>query len=352
VSDALEVAADLLGVARLDDAEPLGGSDRSSVWRAATPDGPVVVKTYAHPERLTWRREAAGLLAAGGAASPRLLAVSEEPAVVVMSDLGDGGSLADLLLGRDPLAAGRGLVAWADALTRLHRGSRERHGEFVDALGDGLTPHATREDVDGFAHRVLEQARSHDLPWDARVPDAVAEVGGPLWEPDPLVLTPGDACPDNNVITPDGLRLLDFEFAELRHPAWDAAYLRVPWPSCWCAWQVPESEAASAYAVFREAAPGAATGFEEAVEAATLLWCLTSSSWFLASALEDVPHNTDDDRKPGRRTMILGRLALASRMRGPAVLTSYAAELRRVLLDRWGPHPLALAPAFRTGVSG
>jgi hypothetical protein len=238
------------------------------------------------------------------------------------------------------------MVAWAQALTALHRASRGRNGDFVDALGDGLTPYATREDVGGFGGRVLELAQSHDLPWDTRVPDAVAEVAAPLWDPDALVLTPGDACPDNNVIGQEGLRLLDFEFAELRHPAWDAAYLRVPWPSCWCAWQVPEGEADRAFAVFRDAAPDPA-GFDDAVEVATLLWCLTSSSWFLASALEEVPHNADDDRKPGRRTMILGRLALASRLSGPAALTSYAAELGRVLEERWGPHPLAMAPAFR-----
>ena len=56
-------------------------------------------------------------------------------------------------------------------------------------------------------------------------------------------LTPGDTCPDNNVLTEAGVVLFDFEAAAIRHLAWDAAYLRVPWPSCWCAWRLPEDVA-------------------------------------------------------------------------------------------------------------
>lgn len=46
------------------------------------------------------------------------------------------------------------------------------------------------------------------------------------------VLSPFDACPDNNIRTTAGLRLIDFEGATVAHPAWDVAYLCVPWPSC------------------------------------------------------------------------------------------------------------------------
>ena len=67
-------------------------------------------------------------------------------------------------------------------------------------------------------------------------------------------LSPADVCPDNNLLLPDGCRLIDFEWAEVRHPAWDAAYLAVPWPTCWCSWRIPDASAERALDAYREAA--------------------------------------------------------------------------------------------------
>lgn len=38
------------------------------------------------------------------------------------------------------------------------------------------------------------------------------------------VLSPGDTCPDNNLLNSGRLTFLDFEFAAVRHAAWDVAY--------------------------------------------------------------------------------------------------------------------------------
>ncbi len=67
----------------------------------------------------------------------------------------------------------------------------------------------------------------------------------------PGALTPGDACPDNNIETPDGLVLIDFEVADFRHVAWDAAYLTEPWPTCWCSWRLPSEVTDEAVARWR-----------------------------------------------------------------------------------------------------
>ncbi|MFE7227350.1 hypothetical protein ACFU7D_21340 [Nocardioides sp. NPDC057577] len=88
--------------------------------------------------------------------------------------------------------------------------------------------------------------------------------------------------------------------------------------------------------------------FEADLDAATMLWCVLSVSWFLPVALaEDGAHNVDDDRVPGRRTLTLARLALAAGLPGPEPLVSWAESLRTEFLGRWGDHPLRLAPAFR-----
>lgn len=30
-----------------------------------------------------------------------------------------------------------------------------------------------------------------------------------------------------------------FDLDDLLQVAWDLAYLTVPWPTCWCSWQLP-----------------------------------------------------------------------------------------------------------------
>ena len=32
---------------------------------------------------------------------------------------------------------------------------------------------------------------------------------------------------------------------------WDLAYLKVPWPSCWCAWRIPGDVAALVLSAYR-----------------------------------------------------------------------------------------------------
>ena len=151
-------------------------------------------------------------------------------------------------------------------------------------------------------------------------------------------LTPGDTCPDNNVLTDAGVVLFDFEGAAIRHVAWDAAYLRVPWPSCWCAWRLPEDVAGRALERWRAAVVGTVPyvgtpSFEADLERAESGWAAVSTGWFLAGALEgdDVPGGEAGRRvAPGRRALILNRLCSGgSRDRaGPGRLAG-----------RWPPRP-------------
>ncbi|MFC5179226.1 hypothetical protein [Nocardioides taihuensis] len=338
---ALEAAAAALGVPSLSVVDTLGGSARSEVWRVSAPDlprGTAIVKHHLQPERRTWVRESAGLAAAAGTRTPRLLAVVDDPAVVVMSDLGDGPNLADLLLGTDPRAAADGVRDWAEAVALVQEETVGRVGDFAAALGD-LAAHSTMAEIDALPATLEETAARHALPWSDRVTAALGEHAAPLDDPAAQRFSPGDTCPDNNVRTPAGLHLIDLEFAEVRHRAWEAAYLRVPWPTCWCAWAIPDEVALTAAAPFEASA--------DDVDRATLLWCLLSVSWFLAGALDPTSVNSDTERRPGRWTLVLSRLDLAARLPGPAALTSWAAALRDELAARWGEHPLVLAPAFR-----
>ena len=98
---------------------------------------------------------------------------------------------------------------------------------------------------------------SKELPRLGIAPSAQALVelrsAADVLAPQAQALSPADACPDNNVSTPDGLVLLDFEQATVRHVAWDVAYLLLPWPSCWCSWDLPADIANATVARWRAA---------------------------------------------------------------------------------------------------
>jgi len=166
------------------------------------------------------------------------------------------------------------------------------------------------------------------------------------------VLSPGDACPDNNVVVGRGLRLLDFEFAEARHPAWDVAYLTAPWPSCWCAWRLPLPLARRSVAVYteslRDVLPYVDTAaFAADVDLATLGWTLWGVALHLDRALREPADDRGSPRRPGRRSVILHRLRSVPGLESEPELTEVLTALRSALLDRWPDSPLALAPAFR-----
>ncbi|MGH3262045.1 MAG: hypothetical protein ACRDNS_08635 [Trebonia sp.] len=165
-------------------------------------------------------------------------------------------------------------------------------------------------------------------------------------------LSPADACPDNNVTTRAGLALLDFEGAEYRHIAWDAAYLSVPWPSCWCRWRLPGEVRAAALRRYRDTVDLAyvdTSRFDDDVVRALVGWALISTSRFAANALgDDSPPRDPRIVALPRRVMILNRLAHAAQARAvEPVLAEFAGSLHHRFSHRWGTVPLEYAPAFQ-----
>jgi hypothetical protein len=239
VTGLVEAASAALGIP-LTDPVDLGGSRRSTVLRCRSGTGEtVVVKGYADEHSLrAFTAEAAGL--AFAVAGPRLLAVDATARLIVMSDLGTAPSLADVLLGGDPGVAREGLLSWATGLGRLAARTVGRQDELA----------ALRSRYD------MGQSQFDGVGWLAdafgRVPTALALVGvepaagldlelAGLLDDDGryLVFSPGDVCPDNNLLAPDGLRLLDFESAGYRPVFFDAAYCRMPFATCWCVCRLP-----------------------------------------------------------------------------------------------------------------
>ena len=188
-----------------------------------------------------------------GIEAPRLLAYGGK--VVVLEDFGPGPSLADHLLGDDPDRAAAGVVSWARAVARVQAASLDTGPAYAEALASFAPDDPPPVDDMVQAARAACGAVGRVLPGIGvePAPEALAElVTAADLGPGPLALTPGDACPDNNVDQDGRLRLIDFEWAEYRHVARDAAYLKVPWPTCWCCWRLPEQVRDDALTAWRE----------------------------------------------------------------------------------------------------
>ncbi len=352
---------------RLTDVTDLGGSTRSAVLRVAV-EGPsgcpstAIIKSFplvdgAPPPEFADEVAAAAFAPSG----PRLLAHDPVAGVAVLTDLGRHRSLADLLLGSAPDPARVGVVAWADALGSLAAWSVGRRSDYDATRASlGLPPTADR-----LAERLATSVRiglanlcelACTVPGgraQAEVDDAVRVLGvGPL-----TVFSPADACPDNNLVTPDGLRLLDYESAGFHSAFLDVVYCRMPFPSCWCAFQLPADLAAEAERTYRAllaaAVPEAADDhtWELGLLRAEAVWVLSQASWLLPQAQDDNETMGGSLGGPRRRTLLVHRWrrlagSLAAQERFPQLVAVLEAAAEAAQ-QQWGPvPPLTGYPAF------
>jgi hypothetical protein len=360
--DGLDAARALLPGLRLEPVARLGGGERSLVHRVPAVDGDgrrssLIVKQYLSAGE-GWVRETAALSVLPRSPwAPRLLADCATPPLLVIEDLGTGASVADALLAADPAAATGAVIAWAEAVAALHVATRDSR----DAFGAALAARQGELPVGASLIPVYldDAVRALDRECGAlgvRPPDdALDDLHGltkRLGGSRTAALTPADTCPNNNVRGPDGVGLIDFELAEWRHLAWDVAYLRVPWPTCWCSWRIPDDVAARAVDAYRRVAADAFPevadpAFAHDVEAAVIGWALITTTWFIDNALGSDPPLHPSRPTPTRRAMILHRLDQAARSSELPALAELSRRLAAALRDRWGDAPLPLARAFR-----
>ena len=321
-------------------------------------DGTVVVKTFRPDEqgRYGFRAEAAGLaLTSESGLAPRLLAVDPATLTVVMSDFGRAASLADLLLDGDAATAGPALVDWAGALGRLARwaaGHAPEHARLLalyPAAGTG--PAGLADRILGTAGRAALLGVTEPAGLDADL-RSVAEAVAPGRYP---VFSPGDICPDNALMTAAGPRFLDYEGAGYHSVFLDAAYLRMPFSTCWCTFALPDGLARRAEAGYRAEVtaihPGLAddgtwrTGQAHGVAA----WTMMSMWWLLGRALGgDAP--VDERPSPGFRQLMRHRWrVLAAELAATRQLPALAELVASLLAatEYWQAPELPLYPALR-----
>lgn len=204
------------------------------MWRIRLGTGPAVVKQVvggADPDR-RYAREVLALqtaAAAEPAVAPAVLGLDRVSRLLVLEHLGKAPAGADWP------------IAYARALAGLHATAHPAPPALP--LWRGPTP----ADVAAF----LRLARELDV---GVPPRAAAELSQCVerasgWPADALLH--GDPCPGNEARTSAGLRFVDFEQAALGPGLVELAYLRMAFPTCWCAVSIPEPQIVAAEAAYR-----------------------------------------------------------------------------------------------------
>lgn len=306
----------LPGGAELGPGTDLGGSVRSQVHRHPVLRGPsawgasVVVKRFVpQPEgsraAMGYGRELVGLTHLPGA--PALLAHDDATRTLVMEDLGTHPTLADVLLADDAAAARRHTVRWAEALGRTVRADPGLLAAARRRLGPSVAE--DREARADFPRRGLLRLEELGATRHARAARAEILDAVDWLERDERrhVLGPGDACPDNAVLTPGGVRFLDLEGTGVRHGAYEAAYAAEPFSTCWCVFTPPTDLPHLMLGAFTRALGAQLPGLEEdagwpaQVRAAVAVWVLSGTLWLLDGALEDRTLTGGGGTAPGPR---------------------------------------------------
>ncbi|HVX43457.1 MAG TPA: phosphotransferase [Mycobacteriales bacterium] len=222
--------------------ESLGG-DFAPVERLTLATGRTVIKKWRRRDGTGWgfdpgnlRREYAGLRTLtdlGLNLCPRVLAGSDAEDTLILSDLGPGPSVVDLLHGDDPAAAERALQDVARALGRIHAAAADSEELFdshyssfasgelpsdrpIPALDDPLGEWS--EVVGVFEELGFPSPRGSDLQdWLEAYSDGRFRT-----------FVHNDLNPQNAVCVDGGIAFVDFEGMGYRNIGIDAEFLRFP----------------------------------------------------------------------------------------------------------------------------
>ncbi|MFE3454943.1 hypothetical protein ACFXJ8_39075 [Nonomuraea sp. NPDC059194] len=347
----LRAAGDLLNTELFDPVD-LGGSTRSTVLRCRTAAGEsVIVKSFSDLRSFT--SEAAGLSLQ--LAGPALLGVDASVPLLVMADLGSAPTLADVLLGDDPKAAADGLLAWAQGLGRLAAASVPRRADLARLRARYDKGAGSWEDepwIERNAASLLALLTEAGIAPPEGLAEELAEVGKAIETEFPA-FTPGDTCPDNNLLTREGLRLIDFEGACFQSVFLTAAYCRMPFSTCWCVFRLPTGLAEEIENAFRAevvtAYPALADVgvWQAGMQWAIAVWTVDVTAALLPRAMkEDGPLHRTRRPVPTRRQLLRHRWEMASTLDGVPALAETMRPLLREVAAGWEVPPLPGYPAF------
>ncbi|WP_328614944.1 phosphotransferase [Amycolatopsis sp. NBC_00355] len=285
---------------------------------------------------------------------PELLAHDGRDRVLVLEDLGRTATLEDKLSARDSRAAERALLSWARSLGRLHANTAGREADFNALLrrlgGPAKSDHG---DVDELCARVPSLIQDRlGIPVPDSVLDAVTYAVEQSRSSAFRAFSPVELSPDNNLVTGEGVRFLDFEYGCVRSALVDAANLRLPFANWPDALALPAGMSEAMIAAWRAEVAGVWPAF---ADDEALAGHLTTSEllrvWLISGeelgALDLSRHAAPVSREAALVTWWRDLAKHAGYVRMTAV-SEFSSKVAAALAARLGPHAdLAFYPAFR-----
>jgi tRNA A-37 threonylcarbamoyl transferase component Bud32 len=351
----------------LADPEDLGGSGRTEVVRVRVAHNPfsgdrtLVIKVLGDGDAESseaFTREVASYkyataLPTESRPGPQLIAFDLSARVLVLSDLGDGKSMTELLGSDDLAATSNAVSAWGQALGRMHAATVGGEGDFAALLRQGAAGiavdalRAQFESAVRAAPRVI--ADTFGLTVDPEVLSSLEKARALFGEGEHRAFSPSDVGPENILINDDGVQFMDYEWGGFRDASLDIAYALVtfhPWLAADNAARSVELETAMLDAWRSEVQgvwPSLGSDRELARKAvlARLAWVWLSTVWMLPADEADVgssdePHglaiSTSDPR------VIVDRwtdLADAARRAEAPVLAAFCETVGQALDSSW-----------------
>ncbi|MGL4304797.1 MAG: phosphotransferase family protein [Mycobacteriaceae bacterium] len=238
------------------DPEDLGGTGQTMVIRVRTAENPfalpktlVVKQVHQGSGHEAFVREVvsyqfANAMAAQLRPGPELIAYDFAQRLLIMTDLGDVSSLTELLAVPDRQSVTHILMAWAQALGRLHAATVGAEDDFrvllsrADSrngadLADELSYQLNISDVQSMIKAVPRQLLDNLA---IRVP---ADISSLVMKSVELfgtaglaAFSPSDVGPDNILMTDEGVRFLDYEWGGFRDATLDIAYALTTYSYC------------------------------------------------------------------------------------------------------------------------
>jgi hypothetical protein len=306
-----------------------------------------------HGGSVNLRREHAGLcLAASANLAPHVIGFDGAAGVLAVTDLGRWPTLEEMLLGDDAGAAACAMLELGRTVGRLHAATLLVAQHPTSAAATCDLPLASVIDWAPL-EAVCDE---HGFP-DARVArDDVAALRERLIAPAPFAaLVHADLTPSNALITPDGVKLVDFEWASRGHPGFDAAFLHYPFPTYSAHWAtLPDDVLRDAGLAYRAALapalpPGAADELDGmlAFGAAAVL-VLRVHRLAKLVAPDQPPHE-----RWRRRSQLIQQIRAFERVAAHALpaLAGWFTDLASAMAERWveASTPPPRFPAFRFG---
>ncbi len=252
------------GHVQLDEGDDLGGSKRTVVRRCQVLDGPAGIPTSVivkqnnvpifDPDATTepswfffndWAAiEFLSSMEATRSFVPAFYGGDRTSGVFVLEDLGQGTRLDHLLLANDPVAAEEALLAYAALHGRLHALTCDKQTEYLhirERLGPS-TPASEYYTCRWLAPTLHIITNMLNIPVQPGADDELTTLAASLTNPGPFfTLIQSDAAPDNCLFDGTHWRLFDFEGGHYTHALLEAAYYRMPFPTCWCVYRLPEN---------------------------------------------------------------------------------------------------------------